>query len=134
ERLRGHGALLGAMDTTVHVEKLSDDVRSASVIKANDSEEGERVTFSLESVLIGPETTAPAVIPGRNCKSEQATLRARQIGIGCDGRSRAFAWTIGANRIAAPERSANCDTGSMAGRAIQQERSRPRSGKPANRF
>jgi RecA-family ATPase len=63
ERLRGHGALLGAMDTTVHVEKLSDDVRSASVIKANDSEEGERVTFSLESVLIGPETTAPAVIP-----------------------------------------------------------------------
>src|SRR5215471_13609379 len=45
ERLRGHGALLGAMDTTVHVERLSDSVRCATVMKANDSEEGERVTF-----------------------------------------------------------------------------------------
>lgn len=62
ERLRGHGALLGAMDTTVHVEKLSDDVRSATVMKANDSEEGERVTFTLESVEIGPETAAPVVV------------------------------------------------------------------------
>ena len=62
ERLRGHGALLGAMDTTIHVEKLSDDVRSATVVKANDSEEGERVTFTLESVTIGPETTAPVVV------------------------------------------------------------------------
>jgi hypothetical protein len=61
ERLRGHGALLGAMDTTVHVQKLTDDVRSATVMKANDSEEGERVTFTLESVEIGPETTAPVV-------------------------------------------------------------------------
>src|SRR5215471_3310142 len=62
ERLRGHGALLGAMDTTVHVERLSDDMRSATVIKANDSEEGERVAFTLESVTIGPETTAPVVV------------------------------------------------------------------------
>jgi AAA domain len=62
ERLRGHGALLGAMDTTVHVEKLSDNIRTATVIKANDSEEGERVAFSLESVTIGPETTAPVVV------------------------------------------------------------------------
>jgi hypothetical protein len=62
ELLRGHGALLGAMDTTVHVEKLSDDVRGATVMKANDSEEHERVTFTLESVEIGPETTAPVVV------------------------------------------------------------------------
>ena len=62
ERLRGHGALLGAMDTTVHVEKLSDDVRCATVMKANDSEEGERVTFTLESVTIGQDTTAPVVV------------------------------------------------------------------------
>jgi AAA domain-containing protein len=62
ERLRGHGALLGAMDTTVHVEKLSDDMRGATVMKANDSEEHERVTFTLESVEIGPETTAPVVV------------------------------------------------------------------------
>ena len=61
ERLRGHGALLGAMDTTVHVE--SGDVKSATVVKANDSEEGEKVVFTLESVTIGPETTAPVVVP-----------------------------------------------------------------------
>ena len=48
------------MDTTIHVEKLS-DVRTATVLKANDSEEGERVVFTLESVTIGPETTAPVV-------------------------------------------------------------------------
>jgi len=59
ERLRGHGALLGAMDTTVHVQ--SGDVKTATVVKANDSEEGEKVVFALESVTIGPETTAPVV-------------------------------------------------------------------------
>jgi AAA domain len=61
ERLRGHGALLGAMDTTVHVQP--GDVKTASVVKANDSEEGECVAFTLESVTIGPETTAPVVVP-----------------------------------------------------------------------
>lgn len=60
ERLRGHGALLGAMDTTVHVQ--AGDVKTASVVKANDSEEGECVAFTLESVTIGPETTAPVVV------------------------------------------------------------------------
>ncbi len=62
EKLRGHGALLGAMDTTIHVEKLSDDARTATVMKANDSEEGQRVTFALETVPIGPDTTAPVVV------------------------------------------------------------------------
>jgi RecA-family ATPase len=52
ERMRGHGALLGAMDTTLHVVK-GEAVRTATVIKANDSEEGEHVTFTLESVVIG---------------------------------------------------------------------------------
>jgi hypothetical protein len=72
ERLRGHGALLGAMDTTVHVEKLADDLRLASVVKANDSEEGERVAFSLESITIGPETTAPVVVPEDAAKARPA--------------------------------------------------------------
>jgi hypothetical protein len=66
ERLRGHGALLGAMDTTIHVVKAG-DVRTGTVVKANDSEEGERVTFALKSVVIGHnedgDTTAPVVIP-----------------------------------------------------------------------
>jgi hypothetical protein len=67
ERMRGHGALLGAMDTTISVVK-GDTVRTATVIKANDSEEGEQVAFTLESVPIGQDgegnqTTAPVVVP-----------------------------------------------------------------------
>jgi hypothetical protein len=67
ERMRGHGALLGAMDTTVHVVK-ADSIRTATVVKANDSEEGERVAFTLDSVVIakgvdGEDTTAPVVVP-----------------------------------------------------------------------
>ena len=65
ERLRGHGALLGAMDTTVHVAKTV-SVRTATVIKANDSEEGAQITFTLESIVVGTDadgiaTTAPVV-------------------------------------------------------------------------
>jgi hypothetical protein len=66
ERLRGHGALLGALDTTVNVEKLANGLRTAVVVKANDSEEGERIAFRLESVTIGPETTAPVVVPAED--------------------------------------------------------------------
>jgi hypothetical protein len=69
ERLRGHGALIGALDTTLHVSK-SGTVRSATVVKANDSEEGQRITFTLGSVVIGEgehgETTAPVVLPADN--------------------------------------------------------------------
>lgn len=62
ERLRGHGALLGAMDTTIHVEKLASGLRRATVAKANDSEEGESAAFNLETVTIAEDTTAPVVI------------------------------------------------------------------------
>jgi hypothetical protein len=67
DRMRGHGALLGALDTTIHVVK-TDGIRTATVVKANDSEEGERITFGLESVVIGQdadgnETSAPIVVP-----------------------------------------------------------------------
>jgi AAA domain len=68
ERLRGHGALLGALDTTVHIVKTADGTRTATVVKANDSQEGERVAFTLESETIGEDvdgtpTTAPVVVP-----------------------------------------------------------------------
>jgi hypothetical protein len=68
ERLRGHGALLGAMDTTISVVKQADGVRTATVAKSNDSEEGEGVAFTLESIEIGEDvdgnpTTAPVVVP-----------------------------------------------------------------------
>ena len=63
DRMRGHGALLGAMDTTLHVEK-SGSGRTAKVVKANDSEEGETIAFDLESIEIGEDgTNAPVVIP-----------------------------------------------------------------------
>jgi RecA-family ATPase len=42
DRLRGHGALLGAVDTTLSVSR-NGNLRSATVIKANDSEEGQCV-------------------------------------------------------------------------------------------
>jgi hypothetical protein len=62
QRMRGHGALLGAVDTTLAVEK-SATVRTATIDKANDSEEGERLTFTLESVEIADDgTTAPVVV------------------------------------------------------------------------
>ena len=75
ERLRGHGALLGALDTTINVEKLNSGLRTATVIKANDSEEGERIAFTLESVEIGPETTAPVVVPFEGDPPRQAPSR-----------------------------------------------------------
>jgi hypothetical protein len=75
ERLRGHGALLGAMDTTIYVEKLTGDVRSATVVKANDSQEGERVAFRLESIEVAPDTTAPIVLTVDNANLARTTRR-----------------------------------------------------------
>jgi hypothetical protein len=66
-RLRGHGALLGACDTTIKIEK--GDLRTATVEKQNDGPEGERVGFNLQTVELGrdPETgdvtEAPVVVP-----------------------------------------------------------------------
>jgi RecA-family ATPase len=81
ERLRGHGALLGSLDTTINVEKHASGLRTATVIKANDSEEGEKIAFTLESVEIGPETTAPVVVPAEDqplAKSKEPRLTKNQ--------------------------------------------------------
>ena len=66
ERMRGHGALLGAVDTTVHVTK-SGASRLAEVVKSRDHEEGQRVAFTLKSVIVdqdeyGDPITAPVVV------------------------------------------------------------------------
>jgi hypothetical protein len=66
DRLRGHGSLIGAVDTAIHVtHDPGSDIRRATVTKANDSEEGEQVTFTLASVTINldEDTTAPVVVP-----------------------------------------------------------------------
>jgi AAA domain len=68
QRLRGHGALLGACDATDRVEKIG-NLRGCTVDKANDGPEGERVVFDLQSVELhfdeetGIATTAPVVVP-----------------------------------------------------------------------
>lgn len=48
---RGHGSLIGGMDTIVRVD--GDQVRSATVTKQKDGEQGEALAFELESVTLG---------------------------------------------------------------------------------
>jgi hypothetical protein len=60
ERMRGHGALLGAVDTTLHVTKTASG-RLAEVVKSSDHEEGQRIAFSLKSVTIGQDEHGDAV-------------------------------------------------------------------------
>jgi hypothetical protein len=63
ERMRGHGALLGAVDTTIAVVNTG-GVRTAKVVKANDSEEGEGISFTIEGVEVSPDgTTAAVAVP-----------------------------------------------------------------------
>jgi hypothetical protein len=63
ERMRGHGALLGAVDTTVAVVNTG-SIRTAKVVKANDGEEGEGISFAVEGVEISPDgTTAAVAVP-----------------------------------------------------------------------
>jgi len=88
DRLRGHGALLGAVDTSVSVSS-GGKVRSARVVKANDSEEGECIAFTIESVEIAPDgTTAPIAVPADAPTSKAATSK-RQLSdkakLGMDG-------------------------------------------------
>lgn len=72
DRLRGHGSLLGAVDTTLSVSN-NGGVRSFKVVKANDSEEGESIAFKIESVQIGRNgTTAPVAIPLENSATPRA--------------------------------------------------------------
>jgi hypothetical protein len=66
ERMRGHGALLGAVDTTVHITKTTAG-RLAEVVKSSDHEEGQRIAFNLTGVTVGTyeqgdPITAPVVI------------------------------------------------------------------------
>ncbi len=67
ERMRGHGALLGAVDTTVKVTNTN-GIRLAEVEKSSDHEEGQRVAFTLKSITVDPDDgygdpiTAPVVI------------------------------------------------------------------------
>jgi hypothetical protein len=77
DRLRGHGALLGAVDTSVSVSS-SGAVRTAKVVKANDSEEGQSVAFTIESVTIHDDgTTAPIAVPAEAVGSKTSGTNRR---------------------------------------------------------
>jgi hypothetical protein len=68
-RLRGHGSLLGSMDTTVSLEKSAAGSVTAAIDKNNDGPEGETIAFCLKAIELyhdpetGERTTAPVVIP-----------------------------------------------------------------------
>ena len=67
ERMRGHGALLGAVDTTIHVTKIGNRPAGRGGQESSDHEEGQRIAFSLKSVTIGQDEhgdpiTAPVVV------------------------------------------------------------------------
>ena len=68
-RLRGHGSLLGSMDTTVSLEKSSSGSVTATIDKNNDGPEGQTFAFRLKAIElyrdleIGDVITAPVVIP-----------------------------------------------------------------------
>ena len=84
ERMRGHGALLGAVDTTVHVVN-KDGTRLAEVVKSSDHEEGQRIAFFLKSVIIdqddgyGDPVTAPVVVEDQAPTTAKAAKRAVKI-------------------------------------------------------
>jgi AAA domain len=68
-RLRGHGSLLGSMDTTVALEKSATGSVTAAIDKNNDGPEGETIGFCLKAIELyhdpetGETTTAPVVTP-----------------------------------------------------------------------
>lgn len=68
-RLRGHGSLLGSMDTTVSLEKSNSGSVTATIDKNNDGPEGQSIAFRLKAIELyrdlenGDITTAPVVIP-----------------------------------------------------------------------
>jgi hypothetical protein len=86
ERMRGHGALLAAADTTVHVTKTG-SARLAEVVKSSDHEEGQQVPFTLKSVVInqdefGDDVTAPVVMPAESWTEVEIAKRPAKMPAG----------------------------------------------------
>jgi hypothetical protein len=55
ERVRGHSSLLGAEDAEISVKRLTDKTTVATVEKLKDGAEGEQITFTLKSVVVGED-------------------------------------------------------------------------------
>jgi AAA domain len=83
ERMRGHSALLGALDVAVHVSKTTGGARVAELVKASDFDDEQSIVFSLKSVTIGQNehgepVTAPVVVPADGT-SEPKAKKQRQL-------------------------------------------------------
>lgn len=76
QRMRGHGALIGAVDVSIGVEEGT-TARTAIVHKTNDGLENECVAFALESVEIDNTngTTAPIVVRADAPEPKAKTFR-----------------------------------------------------------
>jgi AAA domain len=80
-RLRGHGSLLGSMDTTVSLEKSSTGSVTATIDKNNDGPEGQTFAFRLKAIElyrdleIGDVITAPVVIPTEDVPQRMGSRR-----------------------------------------------------------
>jgi hypothetical protein len=55
ERLRGHSSLLGAEDAEISVKRLSDKTTVATVERLKDGPDGEQMTFTLKSIVVGED-------------------------------------------------------------------------------
>jgi hypothetical protein len=62
DRMRGHGSVAGATDTTVRISKDGAVVR-VEVDKANDLVDRPQLAFTFKSVELDPVTTAPVMVP-----------------------------------------------------------------------
>lgn len=78
-RMRGHGSLLGACDTTAEVRKF-EEFFSVTIKKANDGREDESIVYSIRAIEVhhdletGEVTEAPIVVP---TNAEVARVRSR---------------------------------------------------------
>ena len=136
DRMRGHGALLGAMDTTLHVVKSASG-RTATVVKANDSEEGECIAFELESIEIGEDgTTAPVVVP-IDAPEHQTTVRSQgkptaKTSPGCLDGNRPGLRQTRANRLRSASKHQCRSHRELARRDAAQRRYRKHGRKPTS--
>ena len=80
DRMRGHGAVLGAADTTVRIEKQNGIV-TVAIDKGNDLPEDERprLFFRFRSVTLTEETTASVMIQAEDqATAPAATTKTRK--------------------------------------------------------
>src|SRR5271170_2479438 len=105
-RLRGHGALLGSLDTVLAIEKGA-AIRTASVIKDNDGAEDRSLAFTLESVSLSidpdtrEETTAPVVVAVEHAPAK-STTRQPKLPAGAKNALKALADVVSDRGITPP--------------------------------